>query len=85
MSASVPNQKLASVRVGKIILVVFFIAMVASLGFAFYYMMNDRGSSKRTVKALSFRIGIWVVLFGFLLLSIHLGWIVPSQSLPRIQ
>jgi succinate dehydrogenase/fumarate reductase cytochrome b subunit len=83
--ASAPEFTNASDSVGKIIVVIFFIAMVISLGMAFWFMMNDRGKGKRTVNALTFRIGIWVVLLGFLVLSIHMGWIVPSQSLPRIK
>lgn len=68
----------------KILIGLLLVAMIASLGIALYYMMVDRGQSNRTVNALAWRIGIWVVLFGFIAIGIGTGFIKPSGSLtPR--
>lgn len=54
-----------------------FAGILFSLGSALYYLMKDRdrGNSKRTVQALTWRIGLSVALFLFLLVAHQLGWI----------
>jgi len=59
----------------RIIVVVAFIGILASLGSALIYLMRDKGSTNRTVNALTVRIGLSVALFLFVLLAHHLGWI----------
>ncbi|MFJ1300100.1 twin transmembrane helix small protein [Pseudomonadota bacterium AL_CKDN230030165-1A_HGKHYDSX7] len=59
----------------RIIVVVAFIGILASLGSALIYLMRDKGSTNRTVNALTLRIGLSVALFLFVLLAHHLGWI----------
>ncbi len=66
----------------KIIIVFFLLLMIGSLGSAFWYMIKDRGRSDRTVKALTVRIAIWVLLLGIILGGIYTGWIVPSNTIP---
>jgi putative copper export protein len=62
----------------KILLVVgFLIVIVWNLGAGLYYMMTDKGDSKRTVNALTRRIGLSVVLILIVVLSIWMGWITP--------
>ena len=60
-----------------LLIVAFLIAIVWNLGAGLYYMMTDKGESKRTVNALTKRIAISVVLILLLVLSIKMGWIVP--------
>jgi len=55
-----------------LLLVVFF-----SLGSAMFYLIRDQGQSNRTVKALSWRIGLSLLLFILLLIAFALGWISP--------
>lgn len=55
----------------------FLIAIVWNLGAGLFYMMSDKGQSKRTVNALTRRIVISVALILILVLSIKMGWIVP--------
>ncbi len=67
----------------KIIIVVLLLAMIASLGFGLYHLLSspkEGKSSDQLYKSLRLRIGIWVVLFVFILLSLKMGWIVPSNS-----
>ena len=46
-------------------------------GSALYYMMTDKGTTDRTVKALTRRIGLSVGLILLVLLAIWMGWIKP--------
>jgi hypothetical protein len=45
-------------------------------------MLKDRGAGTRTVKALTARISIWVVLFALIVGGIYTGWITPSNTVP---
>ncbi len=59
----------------KIVVVVFIILILASLGSALYYLVSDRGQSKRTVRALAFRVGFSLVLFLLLMAGYYFGFI----------
>ena len=65
----------------KIIIVVAVIVMIGSLFSSLYYMFKDKGSGTRTVKALSVRISIWVILFVLLVIGLYTGILKPSNSL----
>ncbi len=62
---------------GKIIIIVFLVAIVWNLGAGLYYMMTDKGGSDRTVKALTRRIGLSVLLIVLILIGIATGVIQP--------
>jgi hypothetical protein len=47
--------------------------IVASLGSAIFFMMHDRGNSRRMVKALAIRVGLSVALFAFLMAGYYFG------------
>lgn len=67
-----------------VVIVVLLIAMIVSLGVGLFHLLkapDERDKGGKVVKALTWRIGIWVVLFGFIFLSIKMGWIVPSNSI----
>ncbi|MER1939138.1 MULTISPECIES: twin transmembrane helix small protein [unclassified Castellaniella] len=59
----------------KVLIVILFLAIVASLGSALIFLMQDRGGSNRMAWALTWRVGLSIVLFLFLLLAHALGWI----------
>ncbi len=61
----------------KILIVVFLIAIVWNLGAGLYYMMTDKGGSDRTVKALTRRIGLSVLLIVLIIIAIATGIIEP--------
>ena len=68
----------------KIVIIVLLIAMIVSLGIGLYHLLktpDEADSGDKVVKALTWRIGIWIVLFGFIFISIKLGWITPSNSI----
>ncbi len=60
-----------------LMVVAFLVAIVWNLGAGLYYMLTDKGESKRTVNALTKRIALSVVLILLLALAIKLGWVVP--------
>jgi len=59
----------------RFVVIIAFIVILASLFSAFLYMMKDKGQTKRTVNALTLRIGMSVVLFLLIILSHQMGWI----------
>jgi len=62
----------------KILVAIAFILILTSLGSALFFLMKDKGQSKRTVKALTYRVGFSVALFIFILLAWHFGYIQPT-------
>jgi Protein of unknown function (DUF2909) len=58
-----------------LILLLFFIFF--SLGSALYFLIHDRENSDRIVKALTWRIGLSMLLFVILLIAFAMGWISP--------
>ncbi len=61
----------------KILIVVFLVAIIWNLGAGLYYMMTDKGGSDRTVKALTRRIGLSVLLIVLIIIGIATGIIQP--------
>jgi hypothetical protein len=59
----------------KIVVILFLVFIVASLGSALYFMIKDKGKGERTVKALTVRVVLSVVLFGLLMLGFYFGFI----------
>ncbi|MEE9580309.1 MAG: twin transmembrane helix small protein [Nitrosomonadaceae bacterium] len=63
----------------KIIAVLFFLFIFASLASALYYMVKDKGQSTRMLKSLTIRISLSVVLFAMLMLGYYFG-IIPGKQ-----
>ena len=53
------------------------VVIVWNLGAGLYYMIVDKGTTNRTVKALTRRIALSVALILFVALAIYMGWITP--------
>ena len=66
----------------RIIIVLVLVAILASLFSGMYFMVKDRGSSTRNVKALSIRIGLSLLLFVLLLIAYLTGLIKPNGMHP---
>ena len=62
----------------KIVVILFFVAIVASLGSALFFLVTDRGASKRTVKALAWRVGLSLTLFVLLMAGYYFG-LIPGK------
>ena len=68
----------------KFVIIILMLAMIVSLGIGLYHLLktpDEKDSGDKVVKALTWRIGIWIVLFAFIYLSIQMGWIKPSNSI----
>jgi hypothetical protein len=63
----------------RIIIVIAFIGILVALGSALVFLVRDRGSTNRTVNALTVRISLSVALFLFILFSYWMGWIEPRS------
>ena len=50
-----------------------------SLGSALYFLVRDPAESTRVVKALTWRIGLSLLLFVLLMVAFMLGWITPHS------
>jgi len=51
------------------------LAVIASLFSGLYFVGADKGSGNRAVIALTFRIGLSLVVFGVLIASHYFGWL----------
>ncbi len=60
-----------------LLIVAFLILILWNLGAGLYYMLIDKGQTKRTVNALTKRIGLSVALILLVVLAIYMGWITP--------
>lgn len=64
----------------RIVVIAFLVVILASLGSALFYLVRDKGSGTRTVKALTVRITLSITLFLILMLSFYFG-LIPKQGL----
>lgn len=65
--------------VGKLIVVLMLIAIIASLGVALAQMIRDKGQTDRTVKALTVRVILSIALFIFLMVAFATGLLTPHS------
>lgn len=61
----------------KLFIIVVMLIIVLALGSSLFFLIRDGGQTKRTVKALTWRIAISLTLFLFLFLAFSMGWIQP--------
>ncbi len=62
----------------KIIVIIFLLLILASLGSALFFLINDRGQSARTARALALRVGLSVSLFLLLMAGYYFG-LIPGK------
>jgi hypothetical protein len=70
-----------SVNFMHILVPIAFALIIASLFSALYFMMHDRGRTKRMVWSLATRVGLSISLFLFILFAHWMGWI-QSTGIP---
>ncbi|MBK8015526.1 MAG: twin transmembrane helix small protein [Betaproteobacteria bacterium] len=58
----------------RIFVIAVIVLILASLGSALFYLVRDKGSTERTVKALTLRIALSVGLFLLLMGGYYFGW-----------
>lgn len=64
----------------KAVIIVFLLVILYTLGSSFYFMVRDKGEGERTLKRLSWRIGLSLLLLAVLFGMYQLGWIEPSAG-----
>jgi len=71
----------------KIIFIIIFLFILYSLGSALFHLVirKDKEQSEKTVKALSYRIGISLVLFILMYIAFITGLVKPEGIGARIQ
>ena len=66
----------------KIIISLFLLFILGSLFSGLYYLVRDKGSSERTVRALTIRISLSVLLFALLMIGYATGVLQPHGVAP---
>ena len=66
----------------KIIAVLFLFIIIGSLFSGLFYLVKDKGTSERTVRALTVRISLSVLLFVLLMLGYATGLLQPHGVMP---
>jgi succinate dehydrogenase/fumarate reductase cytochrome b subunit len=66
----------------KILIIVFLVAIVASLGNALFHLSSGKGDSKKMARALTIRVGLSVVLFILIMIAWYVGLITPHGVPP---
>ena len=66
----------------KIIVIVVLLAILWTLLSSFYFLVRDKGEGKRTVRRLTWRVGLSLFLFLMLYVMFRMGWIEPSSRGP---
>jgi len=61
----------------KIIIILILIVILFSLGSGLFFLVRDKGKTDRTVKALTYRIGLSLFLFCLLIVGFLTGIITP--------
>lgn len=61
----------------KLFIIIVMIIIFGTLISGIIFLIRDRGQSKRTVKALTWRIGLSLALFILLFVCFAFGWIQP--------
>ncbi len=67
----------------KAIIIIVFIGIVISLASGLFFLVKDKGDSKKMVRALTFRISLSLGLFLFLIVLMLLGVIKPHGLYPE--
>jgi hypothetical protein len=61
----------------KWIILLLLLCVLVSLGSGLFYLVRDRGTTQRTVRALTLRISLSLLLFILLLIGFIFGFITP--------
>lgn len=62
----------------RIVVILFVLLILASLGSALFFLVTDRGQSKRTARALALRVGLSLTLFLLLMAGYYFG-LIPGK------
>ena len=66
----------------KVIIVMFLLGIIGSLFSGLFFLMKDKGTSERTVRALTVRVSLSVLLFILLMIGFATGVLQPHGIHP---
>ncbi len=66
----------------KVLIVLFLLTILYSLASSFFFLVFDKGEGDRTVRRLTWRIGLSLLLFVLLWVAHQLGWIETTGRGP---
>jgi len=66
-------------RAMKAAIAIAFVGILVALGSALLFLVRDRGSTSRTVNALTVRVALSVLLLLFIWFGYWMGWISPAR------
>ena len=66
----------------KVLIIITLLVIAYTLGTAFYFLIRDKGEGTRTVRRLTWRIGLSLALFLVIVLAMVTGWIQPGSNGP---
>lgn len=66
----------------KVLIIAAFLTILYTLASSFYFLVKDAGEGERTVRRLSWRVGLSIGLVLMLWLAFQLGWIEPQGVNP---
>ena len=66
----------------KILIVLFLLTILYSLASSFFFLVRDKGKGDRTVKRLTWRIGLSLVMFVLLWVGYQMGLVKPTSDGP---
>jgi F0F1-type ATP synthase membrane subunit a len=76
------SQQRSRTMLSKIIIVLFLFIIIGSLFSGLFYLVKDKGTSERTVRALTVRISLSVLLFVLLMIGYATGLLQPHGVTP---
>jgi succinate dehydrogenase/fumarate reductase cytochrome b subunit len=66
----------------KIAIILFLLAIVYTLISSFWFLVRDKGEGTRTVRRLTWRVGLSLLLFAMLYVAFLAGWLEPGGGNP---
>lgn len=63
----------------KTFIAIAFVGILVALASALLFLMRDKGTTNRTVNALTIRVGLSIALLVFIWFSYWMGWIEPRS------
>jgi hypothetical protein len=66
----------------KVLIIGAFLVILYTLASSFYFLVKDSGEGERTVKRLSWRVGLSLGLVILLWIAFQMGWIEPQGVNP---
>ena len=71
------DHSMETTAIIKVIVVVLLLTILINLGLALVFLVKDKGKTRRTLSALTWRIGLSVFLFLLLIIGFATGLIQP--------